>query len=150
MQNILSLQDDVTRDIATEIAVKLTPQERERLSRNRPLVNPESYEAYLRGRYFMEKWEDEGFEKAAESFQEAIRLDPQNALAYAELANTYGNMVFRMSVGPGVGWRKAEAAAMKAVELDDSSPEAHVAMAGCKSLFPLRSNRRQTGVRSCL
>ncbi len=135
MQNILSLQDDVTRDIATEIAVKLTPQEKERLSRNRPQVSPESYEAYLRGRYFMEKWEDEGFEKAAESFQEAIRLDPKNALAYAELANTYGSMVFHISIAPLIGWRKAEAAAMKAVELDDSSPEAHVALANVKAFF---------------
>jgi TolB-like protein/Tfp pilus assembly protein PilF len=135
MKNILSLQDDVTRDIATEIAVKLTPQERERLSKNRPLVNVVSYEAYLRGRYFMDKWEDEGFEKAAESFQEAIRLDPKNALANAELANTYGSMVLRSSVAPAIGWRKAEAAAIKALELDDTSPEAHVAMAGVKAYF---------------
>jgi TolB-like protein/Flp pilus assembly protein TadD len=135
MKNILSLQDDVTRDIATEIAIKLTPQEQERLSGKRPQVNPESYEAYLKGRYFMEKWEDEGFEKAAEAFQEAIRLDPQNALAYAELSNTYGSMVFRSSVAPAIGWRKAEAAAIKAVELDDTSPEAHVAMAGVIAYF---------------
>ena len=135
MKDILSLQDDVTRDIATEIAVKLTPQEKERLSRNRPPVNPESYEAYLRGRNFMDKWEDEEFEKAAKSFDEAIRLDPKNALAYAELANTYASMVFRSSVAPAIGWRKAEAAAMKALELDDSSPEAHVALANVKAFF---------------
>ncbi|MFN8009576.1 MAG: tetratricopeptide repeat protein, partial [Terriglobia bacterium] len=135
LKNILTLQDNVTRDIAMEIVVKLTPQERDRLNRSQPSVNPESYEAYLRGRYFAEKWEDDGYEKAVDYFQQAIQLDPKNALAYAELANAYGAMVFRSQMAPGVGWRKAEAAALKAVELDDASAEAHTALAGVKAYY---------------
>jgi TolB-like protein/Tfp pilus assembly protein PilF len=131
MVDILALQEEVTRAIAKEIAVKLTPQEEARLTKPRP-VNPEAYDAYLRGRYFLEKWSDEGFEKAAEYFQQAIKLDPGSALAHAELANTYLLMAFREMVPAAVGLRKAEPMATKAVELDDTSPEAHTALANVR------------------
>ncbi len=134
LKDVLVLQDEVARDIADSIQVQLTPQEKASLTRARP-INAEAYEAYLRGRYFMDKWSDQGFEKAADYFQQAIKLYPGNALAYAELANTYGSMVLRSSVPPAVGWRKAEAAANKAVELDDSAANAHTALGSVKAYF---------------
>jgi TolB-like protein/DNA-binding winged helix-turn-helix (wHTH) protein/Tfp pilus assembly protein PilF len=134
VSDVLQLQNELARAVAEEVKGKLTPQEQNRLSQFRP-VNFEAYEAYLRGRYFMDKWTDEGFEKAAEYFQDAIRLDLKNALAYAELANTYGIMALRSNVAPAVGWRKAEAAAEKAVELDDGSAEAHIALANIMAFF---------------
>jgi TolB-like protein/DNA-binding winged helix-turn-helix (wHTH) protein/Tfp pilus assembly protein PilF len=132
--DVLQLQNELAKAVAEEVKGKLTPQEQNRLSQFRP-VNFEAYEAYLEGRYFLDKWTDQGFEKAAEYFQEAIRLDPKNALAYAELANTYGTMALKSIVPPAEGWRKAEAVANKAVELDDSSAEVHIALANIKAFF---------------
>src|SRR5213075_1249308 len=80
--DVLQLQNDVARAVGEQVNGKLTPQEQKRLSQSRA-VNFEAYEAYLEGRYFFDKWSDVGFEKAVEYFQEAIRLDPKNALAYA-------------------------------------------------------------------
>jgi TolB-like protein/DNA-binding winged helix-turn-helix (wHTH) protein/Tfp pilus assembly protein PilF len=134
VSDVLQLQNELARAVAQEVEGKLTPQEQTRLSQVRP-VNFEAYEAYLAGLYFMDKWSDEGFEKAAEYFQHAIELDPRNAAAYAELANTYGTMVLRLNMAPAVGWHKAEAAANKAVELDDSSADAHTALGNIREYF---------------
>ncbi len=88
MGDILTLQGDVARDIANQIRIKLTPQEQVRLASTRP-VNPEAYEAYLKGRYFWNKWTQEGQKKGLQYFQQAIDLDPDYALAYAGVADFY-------------------------------------------------------------
>ena len=134
VSDVLRLQNELARAVAQEVEAKLTPHEQTRLAQFRP-VNFEAYEAYLAGLYFLDKWSDEGFEKATDYFQRAIELDPKNAAAYAELANTYGIMVLRLNVAPAVGWREAEAAANKAVELDDSSAVAHNALGNIKAYF---------------
>jgi hypothetical protein len=79
----------VTRDIASQIRVKLTPQEQTRLASARP-VNPEAHELYLKGRYFWSKRTREALTKSLEYFQRAIERDPSYALAYAGLAGSYG------------------------------------------------------------
>jgi TolB-like protein/Tfp pilus assembly protein PilF len=130
LADIVTLQGEVARAVATEIGVRLTSQERERLLRSRR-VNPEAYEAYLKGRHFFNRKNPIAFEKAVEYFQQAIRMDPSYAPAYSGLADSYVAIGFgaapRMSVKEG--GPKAKEAAMKALELDDTLAEAHTSLA---------------------
>ncbi len=127
--DVLALQADVARAITTEIRVELTPQEQTRLANASP-VNPEAYEAYLQGRYYMTKRTPEGLTKAIEYFQQAIQKDPRYAPAYAALADTYSLQGASLAATEPrkEAAEKAKAAARKALELDDASAEAHAAL----------------------
>lgn len=127
--DILVMQADVARAIATEIKVELTAQEQTRLA-SAPPVNPEAYEAYLQGRYCMTKRTPGAFAKAIEYFQQAIQKDPRYAAAYAALADTYSLEGFSQAATKPrkEATEKARAAALKALELDDTSAEAHAAL----------------------
>jgi TolB-like protein/Tfp pilus assembly protein PilF len=128
LKDILALHSDVARAIARQIQVTLTPREQGRQASVRP-VNPEAYELYLRGRHEREKFSNEGNDKAAEYFRQAIEIDPEYAEAHALLADCY---VY-------YGWRgilpieEARAGAWKytrnALEIDDQLSEAHYALA---------------------
>jgi len=127
-QNVLALQDDLARDIANEIRATLTPVERKRLAESRP-IDPQAYEAYLRGRYFWNRRTEAELHKAKEYFEQAIAKDPTFAPAYSGLADTY----FYLSYGwghipPREGMPLARAAALKAIELDDSAGEGHASL----------------------
>src|SRR6266849_4051644 len=86
LRDILDLQAEVAQAIAREIQVKLTPQEQAQFAQSRP-VNPEAYEAYLKGRYHWNRRSREGLPKGVQYFQEAIAKDPAYAAAYAGLAD---------------------------------------------------------------
>jgi TolB-like protein/DNA-binding winged helix-turn-helix (wHTH) protein/cytochrome c-type biogenesis protein CcmH/NrfG len=129
LRDILALQGDVARAITDEIKVKVTPQEHARLAGRRP-VNPEAYRAYLRGGYYLEKRTANDIRKAIDSFQHAVEIDPDYAMGYAGLAEAY------WLVGPTWGvltgeesLAKAEAAATKALELDDTLGVPHALLA---------------------
>ena len=85
--DVLALQGEVARAIAGEIEVALTPQEEAVLTGARP-VNPEAYEAYLKGRHFLVKRTPKAFKTSVEYFRQAIEKEPSYALAYAGLADT--------------------------------------------------------------
>lgn len=128
LSDIVALEGEVTRAIASEIQVKLTPQEQAHLSANRP-VNPEAYEAWLRGRYYLSKRSLEGYEKSLELFEQAIRKDATYAPAYAGLADTYNLLGLGMgSLPPIEAANRARAAAMKAIALDEELPDGHAAL----------------------
>ncbi len=133
LRDVLALQDDVSRAIANGIQIKLTPQEKARLARSQP-VNPEAYEAYLRGRHFWNKRNKAATDKAIEYFRQAIRIDPNYAPAYSGLADSYVAMGFGALGGmaPKEAAPKAKEAAIKAVELDDTLAEAHASLAFVK------------------
>jgi eukaryotic-like serine/threonine-protein kinase len=130
MNDILGLQREVARAIAQQIRVTLKPAERARLTAAPP-GDPRAYEAYLKGRYFSNKWTEEGLRKGIASFQEAIGIDPTYALAYAGLADSYNALGdFGVAVmSPREASCKAEASALKATELDGMLGEAHAALA---------------------
>jgi TolB-like protein len=88
--DVLALQGEIARSIATEIQAKLTPEIRARLAGNRA-VDPKAYDAYLKGRYFLNKRTGPGLSKAVELFQQSLKIDPRYALAYAGLADAYGS-----------------------------------------------------------
>jgi len=128
LQDIMELQADAARDIAGEIKLELTRQELAWLSQARK-VNPEAHELYLKGRYFWNKRDQPGVNKAIEYFQLAIAKDPAYAEAYAGLADAY-LMVPGFATGPpGMSLPKAKAAAEKALQLDDALAEAHTSLA---------------------
>jgi tetratricopeptide (TPR) repeat protein len=126
--DILDLQNEVALAIVREIQTKLTPQEQGRLARSRP-VNPAAYEAYLRGRICWETYTQDALLKGVEYFEQAIKLDPGYAAAYAGLATTWAGLEKIGAARPEEAHPKAQAAASKAMEMDDSLAEVHWAMA---------------------
>jgi tetratricopeptide (TPR) repeat protein len=128
LKDVLTLQDDVARAIANEIKVTLTPQERMSLSAVRP-VNPGAYEAYLKGRYYWNKRTAEGIKKALDYFQQAINQQPDYGLAYSGLADCSSGLTWHGFASPAEALPRAKAAALKAVEIDPTSGEAHASLA---------------------
>ena len=139
VRDVLALQGEVARKITNEIQIKLTPQQQARLASARP-VNPEAHDLYLKGRYEWNKRTEEGLKKGLEYFQQAIQLDPDYALAYCGAADTYGVLGLNGFLPAKEAYPKARAAALKALELDESLAEAHVSLA--KVLFEYDWNWR--------
>jgi len=129
IQSVLQLQSEVADAIGNEVRLKLAPAQRLHPA-NSPAVNPEAYEAYLKGRYFIEKWTEEGTRVGREYFEQAIQKDPNYALAYAGLADSY--VWGRAGLPPEEALRRARAAATKALQLDSTLGEPHAALAQIK------------------
>jgi TolB-like protein/Tfp pilus assembly protein PilF len=127
LRDVLSMQEEVTRAIASEIRVNLSAQEQARLANTRP-IDPEAYRLYLKGRYYWYKVTPEAMQKAIEYFQQALEKDPAYALAYAGLADTYNTLAFFTVFPPREVVPKAKAAAVKALEIDANLAEAHVSL----------------------
>ena len=131
-RDVLALQDELASAIAREIHVRLTPAEESRLTRA-PSVNPEAYDAYLKGRYFFNRPSDENLSKAIAQFEEATGLDPSYAPAYSGLSDAYLWAGYNEGVLTASEARpRAKAAAEKAIALDDNSAEAHTSLANFK------------------
>jgi eukaryotic-like serine/threonine-protein kinase len=129
LRDVLALQSDVARAIADEIQVKLSPQERTRLARSRP-VDPAAYEAFLKGRHLWYRRSPDALVRALEFLQQAITLDHSHALAHAGLADAYATVgwdLFGLSA-PSESFPKARQAAQKALEIDPNCAEAHAAL----------------------
>jgi len=126
--DVLVLQSDVTRAIAREIKAVVTTDEQARLAKTHS-VNVEANEAYLKGRFFWNKRTPEGFNNALDFFQQAIKIDPTYAPAYAGLADSYTLMQDYGLIPPNEAYPRARAAAVKAVELDETLAEAHTSLA---------------------
>ena len=128
LRDVLALQSQVARAIASEIKVDLQPQEQARLATVRQ-VDPEAEIAYLRGRYEMDKWTREGFNEGFRYFQQAIQEDPAFAEAWAGLSDAYFEWGEFRIAPLAETLPKARAAAQKALELDETLSEAHVSVA---------------------
>ena len=122
LRDVLSVQDRVAQAIAGEIRVQLRPRESAGLAKSRP-VDPEAYEAYLRGRYLWNKRTPDDLRKAIDEFKKAIDLDPTYALAWAGLADGYSMLSDYDEQPPRETIPLARAAATKALEIDDSLGE---------------------------
>ena len=127
LRDVLVLQDEVARDIANGIRVELTPQEGARLA-GAHRVNPEAHEAYLKGLFYFNQLTEPDVKKSLGFFQQAIEKDPNYALGYAGLAGYYVVMDQYPGALRNEACPEAKAAALKAVELDDSLAETHQAL----------------------
>jgi TolB-like protein/Tfp pilus assembly protein PilF len=123
-QNVLVMQSELAQAIASEIQVRLTPQERQHLARARA-INPDAYNAFLLGDYHASKKNPAALDKGIQYFQEAIRIDPSYARAYAGLANAYIERDIWGGLGVGKTADQIRAATLKALELDGELAEAH-------------------------
>ena len=136
LRDTLALQRSVARTIAGQIRGALVGQEQAALDKSKA-VNPEAYEAYLKGRYFWNKRTGDGLRKAVAYFSHAIEADPNYAEAYSGLADAYalsGDWEYGV-VSPQEAFGQARAAAAKALTLDDSLGEAHTSLAFALDLY---------------
>ena len=134
LRDVFSLQDEIARHVAAALRVHLTGEGERQLAR-RYTENVTAYELYLKGRYSWNKRTTEGLNKGAEYFQQAINADPNYALAYAGLADSYILLGLYGALPPGEGLLKAKAAAVKALEIDDRLAEAHTSLAGLRFFY---------------
>jgi eukaryotic-like serine/threonine-protein kinase len=133
--SLLQIQAAITSDLAGQLRPQITSNERSKVARV-GTSNAEAYQLYLKGRYHASKSTTEGLKKGIEYFKQAIEKDPSNALAYAGLADSY------MTMGGDFAYANqnevfpaAEAAATKALEIDDTIGEAHTAFGSVKALY---------------
>jgi serine/threonine-protein kinase len=132
LTDILALQSDVARAVAEEIELALTPREESRLARA-PQVDPETYEAYLKGIYHTYKLTPPELDAGQHYFERALELDPDYALAHAGISFVW---TARQQMGlliPSEATPRAKAAAQRALELDDTLPEVHFMWAAIKT-----------------
>ena len=125
--DIFLLQGEISKDISEKLRITLSGEERKRLTKPET-DNPEAFQLYLKGRFYLNKRTQEAFEKATAYFNEAIAKDPQYALGYAGLADCYALLCNYDILAPREGFPKAKAAALKALELDDRLAEAHTSL----------------------
>lgn len=133
VRDVLSLQDQIARAIASAVRTTLTPQEQTQLSSARP-VDPSAHEAYLRGLYELQLQTAEARVKAIWHFEQALARDPNDALAYSGLADAYRSQS-PYERAPLEVMPQAKVAALKAIQLDDSLAEAHAALGSIKLSF---------------
>jgi TolB-like protein/DNA-binding winged helix-turn-helix (wHTH) protein/Tfp pilus assembly protein PilF len=130
LRDTLALQNRVASAIADQIRINLTPREQAAL-KSAKAVNPEAYQSYLKGRYFWNKRTAEGLKAALAYFKQAIEEDPNYARAYSGLADTYallGDWQYAVMTSKEA-FPHAKAAAIHALELDNTLGEAHNSLA---------------------
>ena len=125
---IFAVQDAIADRVANALAVELGRDERTRLSKHQT-SNVEAYQLYLRGRFHVFKLTPPDVNKGISYFQQAIAIDPNYAFAYAGLADAYRSLALGSEMPPIEYLSRAKTAAQRAVELDDTSSEAHASLA---------------------
>ncbi|HEY0761708.1 MAG TPA: winged helix-turn-helix domain-containing protein [Pyrinomonadaceae bacterium] len=123
VSDVLLVQDDISRDIFENLRLKLNVEEKKQI---------EAYRVYLKGRNAWNKRTGDALLQAIEFFNQAIAIDPNNSASYAGLADCYNMLVVYGRLEPKDGFPKAKEAATKALEIDESSAEAHSSMAFIK------------------
>ncbi len=125
---ILALQSEVARAIASEIRVHVTPEEQQRLARV-GAIHPRAHLAYLRGRSAWNRYTTQAFRESLVHYQEALAADPDYALAWAGIAETYLSMSNTNAIPPREGYPRAREAALRGLALDDSRADLHATLA---------------------
>ncbi len=129
--DLLQVQAEISREIAERLRLRLSVGEQQQLSK-RETATPEAYELLLRGRFQWRKGGTEDWKKATEYYNQAIVVDPAYALAYAELSVSYSNLAHNSILDPKEFLPRAEVAALRALALDETLADAHLALANLK------------------
>src|SRR5262249_18180026 len=129
--DIFDLQNEIARSVVNEIQAKLTPQEQGRLARSRK-VNPDAYVAYLEGKHYLDNVTEQSLLKSIEYFRKAIKLDPNYAEAYAEVAEAWMRLEGIGAVTHEQALAEAFPAARKGLEIDNKLAETHVSMSAVR------------------
>jgi TolB-like protein/Tfp pilus assembly protein PilF/predicted Ser/Thr protein kinase len=131
---IFALQNDLAREITSNLRMRLTGDEERRMAR-RYTGSSDAYQDYMRGRYWWSRRGPEAASRSIQFFQRAIEKDPNFALAYSGLADAYSNQGTSAAGAPMDVFPKAKDAALKALEIDDSLAEAHASLAWVTALY---------------
>jgi TolB-like protein/Tfp pilus assembly protein PilF len=135
LTDVSALQSQITQDITENLKLKLNNAQRNLLAQ-RPTQNSEAYQLYLQGRFYWNRRTAGGVTKAIDFFEQAVSKDPNFALAYSGLADSYFSLARNTAVlSPKEAGAKARQAAEKAIELDPSSVEAHTSLANTLLIF---------------
>src|SRR6266480_708335 len=126
--DLLAVKQAIAQEVAAKLKLKLSSEEQRRLIK-RDSTNAEAYQFYLRGRYFWNKRTSDGIKQAIEHFQQSIERDPNFALGYVGLADSYTGLTFYNFAAPHEAMPKAKESAIKALALDDTLAEAHATLA---------------------
>ena len=126
--DVFGVESEVAQRIASSLQAKLTISEQWAI-KARPTENRQAHQLYLKGKFFWNKRNGDDLQRAADYFQQAISADPGYANAYAGLAQATLLMPFYDAAASEDAFPKAKAAATRAIELDESSPEGHAALA---------------------
>jgi TolB-like protein len=126
LSDIFSIQTEVAQNVARELKATLTSEEKEHIKKNQT-ENPEAYNLYLQGRFFIEK-RDEGIKKSIEYFEKAVNIDPNYALAYAGLADAYFLLAWYNQMPKPEGYEKSKECVNKALGIDKNLAEAHTVL----------------------
>jgi TolB-like protein/Flp pilus assembly protein TadD len=126
--NIFAIQDSISEQVVRSLALKLSGEEQRQLRKNQT-DSPEAFQLYLKGRYFWNQRTPEGLKRSLDYAQQAIAIDPTYALVYVGLADTYSLLGAQHGVlSPRESFPKARAAAMRALEIDESMAEAYASL----------------------
>lgn len=134
MRDLLALQEELAREVAAHLHVRLTGESEKRLTR-RYTSDSETYQLYLKGRHHWNRRTLEGIERGIFYFQSAIDIDPKFPLAWSGLADSYIALASRDLFPPTQLFPKAEAAATRALELDADLAEAHASIGAINEVF---------------
>jgi eukaryotic-like serine/threonine-protein kinase len=132
--DIFAMQEEISKEIANKLRLKLTGQQQTLLAR-RYTENPKAYQLYLKGRYFWNQRTPESLRKSIQYYQQATDKDPNYALAYAGLADSYAVLAINSDASPKESYPLAKKAAEKALELDDTLVEAHATIINIKTNY---------------
>ncbi len=133
--DLVSLQNEIARDLSRRLKPKLLNADEARVNKTFT-TDPEAYEHFLKGNYYRRKWTEEGYKKAIKHYDRAIAIDPTYGLAYSGLAYAY-LVALDWFLAPTEAVPKARAAALRALELDDSIADAHVVLASIALWYEL-------------
>ncbi|HLL77203.1 MAG TPA: tetratricopeptide repeat protein [Pyrinomonadaceae bacterium] len=134
LEDIFDVQDEITLAVVDALKVRLLGDKKAAVLK-RHTGNSEAHQLYLKGRYFWYRGAPEDFVRSRDYFLRAVELDPAYALAYAGLADAYGFPAATGLARPDEGWPKAEAAALKARELDDGIAEVYNPLAAQRFIY---------------
>jgi tetratricopeptide (TPR) repeat protein len=125
--DVFTVQDAISERVAAALAMRLSAEEKKGLTR-RYTEDVEAYHLYLKGLYHLGKVTPPAIRKGIEFFQQAVEMDPVYALAYAGIAEAYRRLPITSDVPPKEAFPRAKAAALKALEIDDTLAEAHMSL----------------------
>jgi TolB-like protein/Flp pilus assembly protein TadD len=131
--DVFQVQDAIAQKVAAALQLRLSEGEQKRLTK-RYTDNAEAYQLYLKGRFYWNKYTEDGYRKSIEFFKQAVEMDPNYALAYSGMADSYSLLGDLGSVPPKEMFPQSRASAEKALQLDDSLSEAHLSL-GIVKLF---------------
>ncbi len=132
--DLVTLQSEIARDVSSKLKAKLSGADEQKLTKTYT-ANPEAYQLYLKGRFYWNKRTKDDILKGIDYFQQVIKLDPNYALAYATIADSYNSLGKNADLPPKEVLPQAKAAATRALEIDPTLAEAHGALADSLALY---------------